>query len=93
MSKKTAHNTNSINPRTLDKATKKRIRSLLRRGDMVKIAKRCNLTSAQISNVIRGISVNDDVWRETMQYIDNLPKIEVDDRLAEYITEGETEAA
>lgn len=86
--------TKSIKIRTITDDAKKRIRELLRHGDLGQIAIRCSwITYRQVSNVIHGRSENDEVWKVAIEYLNDLEDVEIDARLADYITEGETEAA
>lgn len=79
--------------RNLDDPAKERIRSMMRHGDLKRIAERCHwLTYRQVQNIIHGHSHNDKVWLEAIDYLNTLEDIEIDERLAEYIN-GETEAA
>ena len=80
--------------RTINDDAKNRIRELLRHGDLGKIAVRCSwITYRQVSNVIHGRSENDKVWKKAIEYLNELEDVEIDARLADHITEGETEAA
>lgn len=76
------HSDSVIHLRDLDKNTKIRIRSLLRYGDVEEISKRCDfITYNQVSNVLRGVSENDRVWKITLEYLNERCSIAVCDTL------------
>lgn len=93
MSKITPQNTNRINVRTLDEPAKEKIRSLLRYGDILKISKRCeDVGYEQVSKVIRGVSNNDNVWKTTLEYLDEIETNNISGKIVRMIR-GEREVA
>lgn len=85
-------NTTQLSVRDLSDDDKDRIRTLLRRGDAGKIAIR--VQSCGYQQVLNTLSKesdqdNEEVWRRTLEFISELPKVEVDERFANFIKEGE----
>jgi hypothetical protein len=91
MSSKTQKETKVIRLRELTIADKGRIRKLLKHGEISKISCMKGLPGyQQCLNVINPNhpSENDRVWEAAIRYLNNLPKIELDERLARYIKTG-----
>ena len=95
MSEKLPQFTTPVHLRSLDDEAKRKIRALLRYGDVREISKRCNfVTYNQVSNVLRGVSENDRVWKQTLEYLDGLQTTDISGRLVDLIqSEKDTEAA
>ena len=77
---------NPIHLRSLDDEAKEKIRGLLRYGDVTEISKRCDfITYNQVSNVLRGVSENDRVWKVTLEYLNELETTDISGRLSDMI--------
>jgi len=93
MSEKLPQLPTTIHLRSLDNESKENIRALLRYGDLKEISERCDfVTYNQVSNVLRGVSENDRVWKITLEYLNELESTDLSGRLVEMIRK-ETEAA
>lgn len=90
MSNNNPPNANHVHLRSLDDESKKKIRALLRYGDVLEISKRCDfITYNQVSNVLRGVSENDRVWKITLEYLNELVTADISKELADMINEKE----
>lgn len=95
MSQKKKHETKVINIRDLTPDDKGRIKELLKYGDAAKIARRCSVGYVQVLNVLNPKHKTDnyEVWQEAINYLSDLPSVEVDDRIADIIKgKGENES-
>lgn len=78
--------TTRIDPRDLNADQKKRIKGMLKHGDVGKITVRCSVGYKRVSEILRNGEDHPEVWKETIDYLDNLPKVEVSSRLAKVIS-------
>lgn len=62
-----------------------KMKSLLRYGDIGKIAVRTHYHYQHVSRVIRDERANDHIWKAVANYLDSLPTIEIESRLAEHV--------
>lgn len=90
-SQKGTKETKAIVIRDLTINHKDRIRDLLKYGDAGKIAVRVShIGYQQVINVLspNHPTDNDRVWKAAIEYLNSLPKVEVDARLERYIKTG-----
>lgn len=81
--------TTPINARGLTKDQKSRIKEFLRYGDLRRIANRCQTVGyRRASQIIRQGLDHDEVWTVTLQYLNDLPTVELDTYLAEFLTKN-----
>lgn len=74
-----------VSVRELDK---ERLRELLRYGDVGRIAIRTPYHYEYVSRVIRELRDNDRIWRTIAEYLDELPRVELDTRLSKAVKEA-----
>lgn len=79
--------TTRINVRDLGPDDKKKIKELLRYGDVGKIAVRCTIGYQRVSDVISKELDHDQVWIAALLYFKSLPEAELDGRLESYLNE------
>ena len=68
---------------------KEKVRELLKYGDLKEIAKQLPLHYQSVARIIRKLQENDIVWETAVQYLNDLPKTELNKRLAEELTKSE----
>lgn len=79
--------TTPINARELTSDQKRRIKDFLRYGDLRKIANRCHTVGyRRVSDILRLGLDHDEVWTVTLSYLNELPSVELDTYLAEFLT-------
>lgn len=79
--------TTPINARELTSDQKRRIKDFLRYGDLRKIANRCKTVGyRRVSDILRLGLDHDEVWTVTLSYLNELPSVELDTYLAEFLT-------
>lgn len=96
MSQKTTSKTIDIQIRDLTPKHKDKIRDLLKYGDAGKIAVRVRSCGyQQVLNVLspNHPTDNDEVWERAIEYLSELPKVEMDERFANYVFDEDLEAA
>jgi len=99
MSQKIPQKTTLISVRALTKEDKDRIRSMLKRGDASKIARRVkSVTYVSVMNTFNEDKKTDidEVWLRAIEYVSELPKVEMDSRYAKLVLsdqKNESEAA
>lgn len=74
-----------VSVRELDK---ERMRSLLRYGDVGRIAVKTPYHYEYVSRVIRDLRDNDRIWSEVAEYLNRLPRIELNCRLGRELKEA-----
>lgn len=68
---------------------KRKIYNLLKYGDMKAIANKLPYHYQSVSRIIRNFEENDLVWKAAIEYLNNLPSVELNKRLAEELSKSE----